>query len=120
MRIDEIQALFNFRPVTIGKDLEIFGAKFNFFYSFHMIPCVGFEIEFKGKKIFFSGDTYYDPEGLRKVYEKGIFGEGRFNMLAYRDFTQYDLILHEAGVPPTHTPSSVLAKLPEKVKEKIY
>ena len=40
MSLEEIQSLFNFRPVTIGKELEIFGAKFKFFYSFHMIPCI--------------------------------------------------------------------------------
>jgi len=30
-----------------------------------------------------------------------------------------DLILHEAGVPPIHTPSKVLAQLPDAVKRNI-
>jgi len=64
--------------VTIGEPLEICGAKFSFFYSFHLIPCIGFECEYKGKKIFFSGDTYYEPDALLKKYEKGTFGKARY------------------------------------------
>ena len=92
MRLEELQKLFKFRPVTIGADLEINGGKFNFFYSFHMIPCIGFDVSFNGKKLFFSGDTYFDPEGLKNIYEGiNLFGAGRFQMLANRDFFQYDL-----------------------------
>lgn len=40
-------------------------------------------------------------------------------MLAFPDFKE-DIILHEAGVPPIHTPQSVLAKLPNKIKNKLY
>lgn len=31
-----------------------------------------------------------------------------------------DLLLHEAGAPPIHTPISVLQELPEKVKKRLY
>lgn len=31
-----------------------------------------------------------------------------------------DVLLHEAGAPPIHTPLSVLEALPEKVKERLY
>lgn len=34
-------------------------------------------------------------------------------------FETADLILHEAGVPPIHTPISVLSSLPEEIKRKI-
>lgn len=30
------------------------------------------------------------------------------------------MILHEAGVPPIHTPQKVLAELPDSVKKKMY
>ena len=92
MKIEELQKLFKFRPVTIGADLEINGGKFNFFYSFHMIPCIGFEVTFNKKKLFFSGDTYFDPQGLKNIYEgTKLFGAGRYQMLSNRDFFQYDL-----------------------------
>jgi hypothetical protein len=42
----------------------------------------------------------------------------RYEMLANIKWN-YSLIIHEAGVPPIHTPVSVLAKLPQNVKEKI-
>jgi phosphoribosyl 1,2-cyclic phosphodiesterase len=106
--------------VTIGTPLEIGGASFNFFYSFHLIPCIGFEIEFKGKKIFFSADTYYDPAALKLKYEKGVFRKGRYEFLAFPNWDQYDTIFHEAGVPPTHTPLKILSALPESIRKKIY
>ena len=31
-----------------------------------------------------------------------------------------DVLLHEAGVPPIHTPLSVLEKLPKHVKDRLY
>lgn len=31
-----------------------------------------------------------------------------------------DIILHEAGVPPIHTPQAVLAELPSQVKNRLY
>jgi hypothetical protein len=40
--------------------------------------------------------------------------------LAFIDFEKYDLILHEAGIPPIHTPMSILGSLSEKVKAKMY
>ena len=86
-----------------------------------MIPCIGFEVEYDGKWLFFSGDTFYDPEILNKLYtEKKLFREGRFNMLTYRDMTKYDIILHEAGVPPVHTPLRVLQQYPQEIKDKLY
>lgn len=42
--IEELKHLFIFRPVTIGTTLNIYGAFFRFFYSFHAIPCIGFEV----------------------------------------------------------------------------
>lgn len=41
---DEIRKLFIFRPVVIGTRMKIFGGSINFFYSFHVIPCIGFDI----------------------------------------------------------------------------
>ena len=115
----ELLSQFEFRPVTIGEPLEICGAKFHFFYSFHLIPCIGFECEYKGKKIYFSGDTYYEPEALLKKYEKGVFGKARYEFLAKKDWKQYEQILHEAGVPPVHTSVKTLAALPDDIKKKI-
>lgn len=53
--------LFHFREVKVGHSYKIYGAKFNFNYSFHSIPCLSISIEYGGKKFFLSGDTFYNP-----------------------------------------------------------
>ena len=60
---EEISKLFKFRPAIIGSPLRINGAIFNFFYSLHVIPCIGFTINYLDKSIYFSGDTFYEPDG---------------------------------------------------------
>jgi L-ascorbate metabolism protein UlaG (beta-lactamase superfamily) len=56
---------------------------------------LGFEVSLGGKTLYFSGDTYYDKNELKK---------GRYEEMAFRDFSKYDIIIHEAGIPPIHTP----------------
>lgn len=117
--IENISKLFQYRLIEVGHPTFILGARFTFNYSFHSIPALCFEIEFEGKKLFFSGDTFYNPPKLLELKEKGIFSQERYEFLSQKDFSKYDLILHEAGVPPIHTPLSVLASLPEEIKKKI-
>ena len=71
------------------------------------------------KSIYFSGDTFYEPNGLKTIFEKGVLSESRYNFLIGEDKWKNTLILHEAGVPPIHTPAKLLALLPTEVKEKI-
>jgi len=100
--------------------LEVNGAKFNFFYSLHVIPCIGYECRFKGKTVYFSGDTYFDPEALTKLGETGVLTPARADMLKNREWSKYDIILHEAGVPPIHTPTKILQSLSSEIKAKMY
>lgn len=69
---EELRSFFVYRPVTIGSSINIAGAEFRFFYSFHSIPCIGFEVSFLGKSLYFSGDTFYSPAALKDIYLKGI------------------------------------------------
>ena len=46
--------------------------------------------------------------------------KGRADSLRQIPLIECDLLLHEAGAPPIHTPISVLQELPEKVKERLY
>lgn len=114
-----VMNLFEYRPIPVYKEVMINGATFNFFYSLHSIPCLGFEASLGGKSIYFSGDTYYDPEGLKLKYEKGLFSKERYEQLAFPKFEKYDIILHESGVAPIHTPLAVLGSLPEAIKKNI-
>jgi ribonuclease BN (tRNA processing enzyme) len=61
MDSSNLRKLFTFRPVIIGTALNIYGAEFEFFYSMHTIPTIGFTVSLEHKSIYFSGDTFYDP-----------------------------------------------------------
>ncbi len=116
---EQMLLLFNFHPVVVGESLNIAGGNFHFRYNFHTIPTLGLEVSFQGKKIAYSGDTYYDDEAFRELHEGGLFSEGR--LLDLLSFSwDADLVIHEAGIPPVHTPLSVLRRLPEDVKQRLY
>jgi hypothetical protein len=53
------------------------------------------------------------------MFEKGVLTEERYNYLISDEKWKSNLILHEAGVPPIHTPAKLLALLPSEVKERI-
>jgi hypothetical protein len=114
----EIQSMFKFRPVTIGSPCYINGGQFRFFYSLHTIPCIGFEVFNSGKSLYFSADTFYDPEKMKEMVSAGIIHQKRYELLVDTKF-DHDLILHEAGVPPIHTPMKILAGLSDEIKKKM-
>lgn len=120
MPVSVFKNMFLFRPVTIGNHIDILGASFRFFYTYHSIPCIGFEVNYCGKSLFFSGDTYFDPDGLNDRFKRGIFSKERYDSLVDINWDKYDLILHEAGVPPIHTPTKVLAQFPEETKKRMF
>lgn len=48
-----------------------FGGRFGFdSYLWNMPGCTGYVIEYKGKTIFYPGDTIYDEEGFKAIGEK--------------------------------------------------
>lgn len=114
-----IQRLFRFMPCKIGVPLALHGGELTFQYSLHTIPCVSFTAAFAGKRIVFSGDTCYDPELLNDMYKRRAIGKARLAQLMNFDW-EADMIIHEAGVPPIHTPLSVLQALPDSVKRRLY
>jgi len=120
MTVKELTKLFQYRTFRINTPIYICGARFIFNYGFHSIPSLSFEVNYKDKWFYFSGDTFFVPSKLKQLHEEGLFNEKRFKFLAEKDFKKYDLILHEAGIPPIHTPMSELAKLDDDIKKKIY
>lgn len=87
MSQEELKKLFHFREVKVGHSYNIFGAKFNFNYSFHSIPCLSISVEFQGKKFYLSGDTYFNPPKLDEYFDKGLFNKERYEVLKNRDFS---------------------------------
>eukprot|EP00903_Cladosiphon_okamuranus_P020559 g18871.t1 len=119
MNSDLIRTSHKFTPVTIGQSLRLNGASFNFFYTLHSIPCIGFEVTLKGKGMSFSADHMNDPARIHAMCEEGFMSEGRRDALL--DFPwHHDAIFHEAGIPPIHTPMKTLKELPDDVKKRLY
>ncbi|HKA87631.1 MAG TPA: cyclic nucleotide-binding domain-containing protein [Haliangiales bacterium] len=115
---DRLRRLFQFRPVAVGGPLRIHGAQFRFFYALHSIPTVGFECFFGGKSFAYSSDTLFDPARIESMHREGILGRERRDALL--DFPFYhSLVIHEAGVPPIHTPAAQLADLPEETRARL-
>eukprot|EP00814_Leptocylindrus_danicus_P018658 CAMPEP_0116022022 /NCGR_PEP_ID=MMETSP0321-20121206/10740_1 /TAXON_ID=163516 /ORGANISM="Leptocylindrus danicus var. danicus, Strain B650" /LENGTH=1337 /DNA_ID=CAMNT_0003493015 /DNA_START=171 /DNA_END=4180 /DNA_ORIENTATION=- len=108
------------RPAIIGKPLKFQGATFYFTYSLHTIPCVGFRVEWRGRSMVFTGDHFNSPDGIKSLTEKGILSEERALDMTNMPLQDTDLLLHEAGAPPIHTPLAVLQALPDRVKEHLY
>jgi CRP-like cAMP-binding protein/phosphoribosyl 1,2-cyclic phosphodiesterase len=116
---DFLRRTFVFRPVRMGAGIPVHGGELRFFHSLHSIPTVGFEAYYGGKSLAFSADTLYDPERIQAMVEAETITAQRARRLI--DFPWYHtVVLHEAGVPPLHTPIPVLAALPEGVKERLY
>lgn len=115
----ELETLFDFQPLLVGPKINILGARFRFWYTLHPIPTLGFEAEHRGKRFAYSCDTLYDPEVYQKLFEQGVITESRRESLTNFPWDA-DLIFHEAGMPPIHTPISVLAELPQEVRDRLF
>lgn len=109
-----------FKPAIIGEPLRFQGATFHFVYSLHAIPCVGFRVEWRGRSMVFTGDHMNIPEKIQELQDKGVMTKARADDLLNLPLQETDLLLHESGAPPIHTPLDVLLKLPKKVKERLY
>jgi CRP-like cAMP-binding protein/glyoxylase-like metal-dependent hydrolase (beta-lactamase superfamily II) len=119
LKEDLLRRTFHFHPVRIGAPVHVRGAEMWFRYTLHSIPTIGFEVFYGGDSLFVSADTLYDPERVAKLHEQGILTRARRDDLS-RLSSHHSVILHEAGIPPLHTPTSVLAKLPADVKKQMY
>ncbi|CAK9010805.1 5'-cGMP phosphodiesterase A (Cyclic GMP-binding protein A) (Phosphodiesterase 5) (DdPDE5) (Phosphodiesterase D) [Durusdinium trenchii] len=119
LEADFLERLLDFHEVRIAQPTFLFGGVFEFFYALHALPCIGFKAQCANKTMSYSADTFNDPDGLDALEERGIISPERKQSLL--DFPwRCDLVLHECGVPPIHTPPSTLQNLPDEVKENLY
>ena len=68
----------------------------------------------------FTGDHFNNPPALQTLVEKGVLSKARCADLNHLPLQETDLLLHESGAPPIHTPLDVLLKLPVAVKRRLY
>lgn len=64
--------------------------------------------------------TFLFLQVLTCVSLQGVLSKGRADNLRNLPLQECDLLLHEAGAPPIHTPLEELMKLPERVKKRLY
>lgn len=112
------QHLLDWVHVTCNNTFIILGGSFEFNFSFHALPTLCFRVEFANRVISYSADTFYEPKRLRELHESGVFSEKRLESLLTFAFKSSDLIIHECGVPPIHTPESALAAMDDDLKKK--
>ena len=119
--IDEehLRKLVNFYPVLIGEATNICGGAFQFNYTLHSIPTVSISVAAYGKSMMYSSDTLNDPRSIDRLYGAGVISKSRRDFLA--DFPwNHTVILHEAGMPPLHTPLEYLCGLPEEIRKRMF
>ena len=114
----ELTQLFHFYPVTIGSKINIHGGLFEFFYSLHSVPTIGFRFQYQDKAFVYSSDHLNYPPTFKDMLNKKIISQERFNEFMHFPWDA-DVIYHESGFPPLHTPVTHLNSLPVEVQKKI-
>lgn len=135
-----------FRAAVIGRPLHFQGAAFHFWYTLHTIPCIALKVESRGKSVVFTGDHLNLPPLLEElevsvrtavrslflpasgsvdltfilITYQGVLSKGRADNLRELPLLDCDVLLHEAGAPPIHTPLKVLQELPQEVRDRLY
>lgn len=110
--------LIHFVPIKIRTPVFLHGGRFEFFYTLHSIPTLGFKMSFQDQTFVYSSDHNNDPAVHRKLLDDGIITPERYDELHNFPWDS-KVIYHESGVPPLHTPIAWLNSLPEELKRKI-
>jgi CRP-like cAMP-binding protein len=113
-----LSKLFSFHPIHIGQPAFIHGGEFNFFYTLHSIPTVGFTLKFQDQTFVYSSDHQGDPEVQKKLLDLGVISKERYGELTGFPWNS-KVIYHESGIAPLHTPIKFLNSLPPEIQKKI-
>ncbi|MBI4977788.1 MAG: cAMP/cGMP-dependent 3',5'-cyclic-AMP/GMP phosphodiesterase [Spirochaetes bacterium] len=116
--VPRLMSMFDFMPVKMNAQYNIHGAVFTFYYSVHSIPTIGFYFLYRDKTFMYSSDHRGDPEGLEKLFQAGAMSKERRDFFLTTPW-EMDIIYHESGIAPLHTPVAYLNSLPEELQKKI-
>ncbi|TVQ26084.1 MAG: cAMP/cGMP-dependent 3',5'-cyclic-AMP/GMP phosphodiesterase [Spirochaetaceae bacterium] len=115
---DFLKSLFDFHPVYIDQSFYVHGGEFTVYYSVHSIPTMAFRLTFQDKSFVYSSDHQNDPDIHESMRAGGTIDQRRYEQLKSFPWDA-DVIYHEAGIAPLHTPVTYLASLPEDVQRRI-
>ncbi len=113
-----LSKLFDFVPVKVGKPFFIHSGRFEIFYTLHSIPAIGFRLQFQEKSFAYSSDHNNDPELHRKLLDSNIISQERYEELTNFPWNS-NVIYHESGIPPLHTPIKYLNSLPLEIQKRL-
>jgi len=116
--ISYLMELFEFRPVKIGKAAFINGGQFDFLYTLHSIPTIGFKMHFQNQSLVYTSDHNNDVSLHNELLEQDVISRERYDNLQNFSWDS-KVIYHEAGIAPLHTPIDYLNSLPVEIQKKI-
>lgn len=115
---ERLRELFYFKKVLVNEPIYIEHGEFIFHYALHSIPTIGFKMRYQNQTFVYSSDHLNDPEQIKKIAQSNIFSNGRLQALL--DFPwDSNIIYHEAGIAPLHTPIEYLISLPKEIQKKV-
>lgn len=68
----------------------------------------------------FTGDHMNIPDKIDQLEKECVLTKERADNLRQLPLLDCDLLLHESGAPPIHTPLEVLVALPKEVKDRLW
>lgn len=111
---------YEFLEVEPGKEISFGGISLSVRSNIHPGPTIGVRLRDAGHAFSYSGDCVYDPDVIRKYYNRGSISED-----AYEDLLGFvwdsPVVFHDcaADADPVHTHLSDLLALPEEVRQRI-
>ncbi len=112
-----LRKLFTYHPVYMGRSFYLHGGEFLVYYSVHSIPTMAFRLRFQDKSFVYSSDHQGNPEVQKKMLDQGAMSKERYEQLQQFPWDS-DVIYHEAGIPPLHTPVAYLNSMDEEIQKK--
>jgi CRP-like cAMP-binding protein len=116
---DKIKKMIHCLEVSLDKPFYWYGATFKFFRSVHSIPTIGFEVNYSGKKIIYSGDTIWGVP-LQNLFAAGLVNQATYAPLANIFTAKADLIIMDGGGGLIHPDPAEINQLPLSVKRKTF
>jgi CRP-like cAMP-binding protein/phosphoribosyl 1,2-cyclic phosphodiesterase len=113
-----LSQLFRYHPIYLGQPVYVHGGEFQFFYTLHSIPTIGFTLRFQNQSFVYSSDHQADPEVHKKLLDLGVIDKDRYEQLSNFPWDS-KVIYHESGIPPLHTPIKYLNSLDPDVQKRI-
>ena len=104
--IDQARNYLTFTEVIPGKAVSMYGAQWEFFYTVHSIPTIGFRVtvrdpDGKDHTIVHSSDTI-DFEGMARIREAGAITEAHETRMRELVRGGERLVTLDGGGPPIH------------------